>query len=241
MANTNYLPPIDELLVGLPFGNVYPPGQPLAVLPKDGRTACLEVLAHHLASLRYAYPPNVERNRSDKPLPFTISAEDIEIEQPPPVEKLTFPSFGIVSIGEETNESLGLGTFIDETTVDTYMKGTALQRQSEHVETLGIEVWTESRPERRSIIQTIETGLTPTEQMAGIRFRVPAYYWQVARFTQLATVRDDSLAAQNRWRAIIKVELNFTVVALVRVATFEPVILPQTLEAWEDCAVLSTE
>lgn len=246
MANTEYLPPIAELLVGRPFGDVYPPGQPLAVETKDGRTACLEVLAHFLAAIPMAYPPGCDRNPGLKapPLPFSIPASRIEIEEPPPnpAEHVTkYPSIGIVALGEAENASLGLGTYLDESTIDKFGKGTALQRQAEHVETLGLEVWAESRPERRAVIAALENALSPTEQMAGLYLRIPAYYLQVARFTLKSTSLDDSLAGEMRWRATIKVELNFTVVALVRWASFAPSASVQTLEAGEECSVLSTE
>lgn len=220
-------PTAKSLLQGNPFGQVWPP-RPAPPLPAvDARTTALRVLADYISELTF----NRVMEETSKPEGFQIKREHIFVEQPDNVQNLPFPSVVFVP-GPGDYSPIGLTAFIDESTADKYAPGTALQEQSEYVETVTIEVWANTRAMRRCIVAGLEVALVPTEQMYGIRFRMPDYFNQTVCFSLNTSMRvDDPEAVRNRRWAHLMVEMRFDMVALVNVSKFKPFVVTEPIAA----------
>lgn len=217
---------IRDLWIQLPFGEVWPPRNQPPPQTVDGRTVALRILKKYIAELTFYRPGGKDQNGNPcDPIPFKILPENIHIEWPDnPVDLQTsFPSIVFLSQSAADYASIGLATNYDEESADRYAPGTMVQIQSEFTETFALEIWADSKPQRRSILAGLETSLTPFETMYGIRFRMPDYYDQLVCFSlgQRQLV-DDDLGTKNRRRAQLLIEMRFNVVALVNVNRLEP-------------------
>jgi hypothetical protein len=206
-----------DLLTGDPFGRVSPP-KPEAPLPAiSGRTVALRILQQYIAELRFSRPAPGGRVHV-----FHIPDEDIHIEQPGQHD-LKFPSI-VFRPGEGRYDLIGLGAYLDESTTDVYAPGTCVQEQSEYIETITIECWAETGPQRDAIVAGLEKALAPIEQYYGLRFHMPDYFERTVCFSLLSGSRpDDAEASKNRRWALLNVEMRFNVVALVNVVSIEPI------------------
>lgn len=225
---------IKSLLFGDPFGAVYPPRpapQPPSV---DGRTVALRIFRRYVSELTFFRSAGQGAN----PTPFQIAEKDISIEVPDPVKDLVFPSIAILP-GPVTYEVIGLTSYVEESTRDKYAPGTVLQWMSEYNETFKLEVWTSTRAERRAILAGLEAALSPTEQMYGLRFRMPDYYNELVCFALFARNLDDSFAAQRRRRATLEIEMRFNIVSLVNYTGFAAEVTTD-VEDWPNAFVEPT-
>jgi hypothetical protein len=201
-----------DLLFGNPFGEVYPPKpnpEPLAV---DGRTVALRLLREYIAAQNFwrSMGPNVPPKR------FNIPVEHIHIEWPDNEEDMVTPSIAFVQKTEGVYAPIGLTCYVEERTQDMFGPGTVVQWQSEYTEPFQIEVHASKKPERRGILAALETCLTPTEQMYGLRFRMPDYFDQLVCFSlQSKRINDDQNSAKDQRVAVLNVEMRHHVVALV--------------------------
>lgn len=206
-----------DLIQGIPFGDVYPAQEAFEFPERDGKQAALRVLALYLSELTFRRPGNV-----GKPgIKLRVPLERIVVEQT--ARPTEMPS--IVILGEDEGDYLavGLSTFLEESSRDVHGKGTVLQVQSEYQEKVVVEVWASTKAERTGIMSGIESALVPTEQMYGIRFRVPEYFGQTACFTLLKSRRPASPDnSSGIWWGSFDVEVRFDVVRLVRYVEVKP-------------------
>lgn len=194
-----------------PWGEVYPPRANPNSLPYDGRTVALNILGDYLCALDY-FQVGSEGGR---PIKFSILRENFYVEWPDSTEEMPMPSITVVSSRADYNV-IGLVAYIEEDTRDVFAPGTVVQWQSEYTETINLEVWCGKKAQRRGILNTIETAITPTEQMSGVRFVMPAYYNELVCFTlNRREVMDEPDSARNRRRAQLEIEMRFNIVALV--------------------------
>lgn len=212
---------IRNLLVGEPFGEVYPPRAAPPPPALDGRTAALKILRRYLSELTFNRP-------GDKPgewIGFQIPEKRIFIEWPDHEDEIKdLPIIGLISGGPFQLESVGMGSWIYENTWDK-SKRTALQVQSNYVETLFVDVLTATKQQRRAMLQGIITALSPTEFMYGIRFRMPEYYDEVVTFSpQQGTIIEEEDGARGRRMARIEVQMYFHILAEVPVEPMTPEI-----------------
>lgn len=214
---------VRSLLIGKPFGEVFPPRAAPKSLPVDGRTAALRVLRDYVTDLTF-YRENRE-GESKTPLGFQILHRNFHIEDPDENTKLVTPSIRIKP-GAATYQSIGLGSYVMESTRNVFAPGTVLQWQSEYNERIMLEIIASKKAERRAILSGLETALTPTEQMAGIRFVMPDYYDVSVCYTLNGRPSgvDDSEATHNRRKVQLEIEMRFTIVALVNTVDFTPTV-----------------
>lgn len=224
---------------GTPFGDVAPlreVGLPPLV---DGRTVALRTLKKYLGEVTFyrhgGYSLNAAGAKIENPpIDFRIPARDIHVEWPDSVEDLAMPSLAFLSTREAEYEAIGMTSYVEEDTVDKYEPGTVLIWLYEFVETFSIEVWCETKAQRRAIVAGIERALCPLEYMSGVRFKMPDYYDQLVCFAlQGRELVDDDFAVRNRRRARMSVEMRHNVVALVPV---NPLELTASLEVGEEVA-----
>jgi hypothetical protein len=215
----NFPARIRQKLFGRPFGDVFPPRKPPPPLPLDGRTIALRTLAEYVAAQEFyrvmapGEPPQV----------FQIAEEHIHVEWPDADEDLVTPSLAFIQTDDGVYEAIGLTAYIQEETADRYGRGTVVQWQSEYTETFQVEVRASKKAERRGIIAALETAFTPTEQMSGIRFRMPDYYDQLVCFTlESRRVSEGGDDARDRRSATLRVQMRYTVVALVHYVPMAP-------------------
>ena len=215
-------PTAHSLIIGNPFGAVFPPSSvDIAKLPKeDGRTHALRVLALYISELTFYRPGDVD----GEPLPFRIPLERIHIEAPDNDVDMVLPCIVFSQEADEEYEQIGLTINLDESTIDKYAPRTVLQIQYDQTETFVIEVWSSKKPERRAIIAGLQTALTPTEYMYGIRFRMPDYFDQPVVFTPVKHRRPDDQAIKGRRIGKLSVEMRFEVVCLVNYVPLLPVV-----------------
>jgi hypothetical protein len=207
-----------------PWGEVWPPKPNPSFLAVDGRTVALNILADYIASLTFFLPGAV----GNPPTPFVIPRANVYIEWPDYTEEMPFPSVAVVHSRADYNV-IGLVSYVEEDTRDVFAPGTVVQWQSEYTETINLEVWTAKKAQRRSILAGLETAITPTEQMSGLRFKMPDYYNELVCFTlNRREVMDEPDAARNRRRAQLEIEMRFNVVALVNYLPLQTKLLVQT-------------
>lgn len=219
--------PARDLLVGDPFGEVYPPRPLPDPPPQDARTLALESLRTYLSEIFF-----LRRNAEGlPPFRYRIPASQIFIDATNWNDECPLPAI-VVLPRTATYESLGLGTPLIESTHNVYGTGTALQDQSEYTEPMVLEIWAAQPPERQGILAVLERLMMPTEAMAGLRLRVPGYYDQTATFEWMTRVNvDDEMTHRNRMRAQIVVQLRIHLVSLVNV---ELMTVQPSVEAGED-------
>ena len=208
------------LIKGRLYGLVYPVRNAPRPLSVDGRTIALETLAQYIAALTFYRPGDKGRD----PIPFKIPTEHFFIEQPDDKESMPFPSIAVVH-DTARYDVIGLVSYVAEDSLDVYGKGTLVQWQSEYVETIQLEVWCNTKAERRAILAGIETSMSPTEQQSGIRFHMPDYYDQLVCFTlNDRLLVDGPEAAKGRRSATLSVEMRFNIVTLINANTMIPVV-----------------
>lgn len=214
---------IRDLLWGQPFGDVYPRRDAPPPPVYDGRTAALGILREYFSQLVFYRPGGRdELGQTKDPIPFQIPKRDIHVEWPDNEDELRAPSLAFLSIGPADYEAIGMTSYIDENWKEP---GYLLTWQSEYVETFSIDVWCETKAQRRSVILGLEQSLSPLEYMAGIRFVMPDYYGQLVCFSlQNREIIDDEQATVLRRKARLLVEMRFNVCALYPVNPLEPVV-----------------
>jgi hypothetical protein len=201
-----------------PWGEVFPAKPNPHVPSVDGRTVALTILAQYIAGLSF-YLPQAPGN---PPLAFQIPLANIYIEWPDSTEQMAFPSLAVVSSRADYNV-IGLVSYVEEDTRDVFAPGTVVQWQAEYTETINLEIWCAKKAERRSILSGLETAISPTEQMSGLRFKMPGYFNELVCFTLMAReVMDEPDSARNRRRAQIELEMRFNIVSLVNYLPMQP-------------------
>lgn len=218
---------IREILQGNPFGDVYPPRPNPPAPVVDGRTAALRLLKKYFQELIFRRSGGRDPRSGAElpPIEFRIPERDIHVEWPDNVEEVHLPAIAFLSTAAATYEAIGMVSYVEEASRDVYQKDTILIWLSEFVETFVIEIWAETKSQRRAMLAGIEQAMTPTEQMYGLRFRMREYFDQFACFSMVdRELVDDEFATKNRRRAKIRVELRYNVVALVNATDFQPVV-----------------
>lgn len=227
---------VRDLIIGTPWGTVRPSRANPFPLAVDGRTAALRILRRYVASLVFFRPGSYDAltEKEGEPIPFKIPIEDILIEWPDYEVELKFPSVVFLGLGPGSYETIGLTSYIDEETLNKYGENTVLQWQYEYVETFAMDVWCTLRAERRSIRAGLDVALTPTEQMSGIRFRMPEYYDQPVVFAlQDADLIEGEDSGRDRRVLRMRIEMRYTVVAPVQVNPLD-VFLKTEVDVDED-------
>lgn len=214
---------IRDLLWGQPFGEVYPRREAPPPPVYDGRTAALRILREYFSELVFYRPGGKdELGESKDPIAFKIDPRDIHIEWPDNEAELRAPSLAFLSIGPADYESIGMTCYVDERWKEP---GYLLTWMSNYKETFSIDIWCETKQQRRSVILGLEQSLSPLEYMAGIRFVMPDYYGQLVTFSLVnREIVDDEMASVLRRKAKLLVEMNFHVCALYPVNPLEPVV-----------------
>lgn len=216
---------IKELLWGQPFGDVWPRREPPPPPVYDGRTAGLRILREYFSELTFFRPGGKDELGDPKdPIPFKIPIRDIHIEWPDNEADLHAPSLAFLSIGPADYEAIGMTSYVDENWQKEH-PGELLTWMSEYKETFSIDIWCETKQQRRSVILGLEQSLSPLEYMAGIRFVMPDYYGQLVCFSlQNREIIDDDMASVLRRKARLMVEMRFNVCAAYPVNPLEPVV-----------------
>lgn len=227
--------PIKDLLVGTPFAAVWPPKSDLDLPAVDGRTAALRTLRRYISELTFHLPGPKGSGRTER---FRIPVEKVHVEQPDKEVKLAPPSVVFLP-GPIEYLPIGLATALDESSKDRHGAGTALQIQAEYRELVTVEFWALDKPHRRAMLAGIESAFSPTEQMYGLRLRMPDYYDQSVCFTLDGGMRpDDPDNVRNRRWGYGTFEVRFDVVRLVRVGTVVPTL---EVDAFADAAEYDAE
>ncbi len=209
-----------DLVFGDPWGSVWPKRAPVpaALQQVDGRTVALRVLRDYVCALVFYLPGEVTpgARKAGPPIPFQVRPENFHIEWQR-VEADNFKMPCVVVEGSRGDyDAIGLVSYVEEETRDRYAPGTVLQWQAEYVETINLELWASEEPALRSMLAGIETAISPTEQMSGLRFRMPDYYDELVCFTLNRRENyGEADASKGRRRAQVEVEMRFNVVALV--------------------------
>jgi hypothetical protein len=212
------------ILQGDPFGRTFPPKPAPPPLPVDGRTVALRILQQYVCALVFYLPMGAGR----PPRPFRMKPENFNIEWPDYVQDAVFPSITVMS-GLADYGVIGLTAYVEEATRDLYGKGTVLQWQAEYTEHIKLEIRASKRAERRAILAALETAFSPTEQMTGVRFKMPDYFNELVCFTLWNRILiDEPDAARNRRKAQVELEMRFNIVALVNYVPFQPTLASNT-------------
>ena len=208
------------LLQGVPWGEIFPTKANPVALAIDGRTAALRVLRAYVCALDF-YRENAP---GSAPIKFRIDPANFHIEWPDATQATVFPSIAIVPSRADYN-AIGLVSYLEEDTRDVFAPGTVIQWQAEYIETFNLEVWAEKKGQRRGLLAALETSLSPTEQMSGIRFDMPEYFNEKVCFVlNRRELMDTADSSRNRRSAQLEIEMRFNIVALVNYVPLVPQI-----------------
>lgn len=208
-----------------PFGDVFPPKENPQALAIDGRTAALRVLREYICNQIFFR----EMGPGQHSKPFTIPLEQFEIEQPDTNKDQVSPSLAVVPGDHADYDNLGLGVYLEEETRDLYAVGTVLMVLCEYNEKIRLEIQSDYKSVRRGLFSALETCLSPTELMSGVRFKMPEYYDELVCFTLMTRgLGEDAGSARNRRKGWLEIEMRFNVVALVNYLPFEPSVQVNT-------------
>lgn len=210
---------ISRLLVGTPWGSVFPPRQPIPFTAESARTHALRALRAYVNELTFyrAMGPGVP------PAPFQIAKDRFLLEWPDSPEQELFPRI-VVMPGPMEVSPLGIGGLSpDEDTRDVFGPGTVVLPQHEHVERVTLQVHASTKSMRRAVAAGLEVAFSPTEERAGILFTLPEYFGQTARFTYAMRSHNDTEDnARKRRMMDVQLDLQVNVVRLVRYASLDP-------------------
>jgi hypothetical protein len=213
------------LIVGNPFGEVDPPRPRPMGLSTDGRTAAFRVLRRYISELDFYRSMGPGRS----PERFRIAEEAFQIEWPDNEVALLMPSLSVTAAAA-TYDTIGLNAYLEPDSLDVWAPGTMLQQQSEYKETFQLQIWASKRSERRSLFAGLESQLTPTEQMYGLRLRMADYYNQTVCFTlQGRMVTDSEESARDRRTGYLEIEMRFNVVSLVNVTDLTTTVVVEDI------------
>jgi hypothetical protein len=212
-------PTAKSLLVGNPFGTVEPPRPEIPFRSRTARKHSLRLLRQYISELTFWRPGGQGR----PPISFKIERKNFHISPPQNFAPVVFPSTGILpGIGDY--QATGLGTYYIPESADVYLPGTVLQLSADYNEKFSIELWCTEDAERDAIKAGMEDALNPSEDCAGIRFRMPDYYNQTCCFVFESSQDVDDYSGQNRYKALIGMSFYVDVVRLVNKETFEPIL-----------------
>jgi hypothetical protein len=223
---TNFSKELRGLLFGNPFGEIYPPRQNPPPPIVDGRTHALRVLKRYFQELQFNRSGGTDENGVVRPpITFTLPERDIHIEWPDNPEDVHLPAIALLAEDRGQYEAIGMTSYVDEESRNKYGDDTIIIWMSEYQETFVVELWAQTKAQRRAILAGLEVAFSPLQQMAGIRFRMPEYFDQLVCFElQNKEIVEDDLAVRNRRRARLRVLMRFNVVALVNATDFAPVV-----------------
>jgi hypothetical protein len=203
---------------GSPWGSTFPPKANPPAPASDGRTVALDVLGDYVTALNFYRAGSV----GGQPSRFNVPRKNFFNEWPDDVQTMPFPCFVVVH-ARGKYRAIGLTTYVEEDSRDLYGQGTVVQWQGEYIETIQLEVWTNTVAERAAIRSSVETALSPVEQMSGVRFRMQGYFDELVTFTlNDCYVMDDAGSARRQRRMQFGIEMRFNVVALVN---YQPLIV----------------
>ena len=206
-----------SILDGEKLGAVFPPKDPPALPGEDGRTHALRALRAYLQEITFQIP-----NPPGPPKPYRFPKDRIRLETDETPKNLLFPSISVEE-GEPELKPIGLTPSVDESSANVFAPNTALVRSYEYTERITLNVWADTRSQRRAFAAGIEAMLSPAEDVGGIRLRMPKYYGETVRFTPIASGRmDGEMAGDRRRRMTLVLMMEFNVVRLVNVATMKP-------------------
>jgi hypothetical protein len=213
------------LLQGSPFGAVYPPRPSPSTPTVDGRTVALSILKKYITELIFHLPvDNVSATYPGQTKEFRICDNAIFTEAADTSDIAVMPAIAFLP-GRGTYDQIGLTSYLEEASRDRYGKGSVLQWQSEWHEIFTLQVWAPTKVYRATIVAGLETSLTPTEYMYGIRFKMPDYWDEMVCFTLGARTNiDDDMSMKGKWRANLEIEMRFNVVALVNYELSKPIL-----------------
>jgi hypothetical protein len=219
-------PSLTKLIKGRLYGRVWP-ARPSPQGPSvDGRTVALRTLAKYVAALTFWRPGAALPGGGSGPaIPFKIPTEHFFIEMPDNTRNMPFPCIAIVH-DTAKYDVIGLTSYVEEDSAGVWAPNTVVQWQGEYVENIQLELWCNHKAERRALLAGIETALSPTEQMSGVRFHMPDYYDQLVCFTlNDRRLIDEPDSLRNRRRATLGIEMRFNVVALVNTVPMRPTVV----------------
>lgn len=202
-------------LKGDAFGRVYPGPVSPPFDQRDAREHALETFADFVAALRFTRTGDVP---DGPPLKFMVPREQIHVFQPDDVQQhpLTTGGLGILP-GRARHEAYGLGpSHVLDETADCFGLGLVLVRHSDHVETVALELFAATQPERRGIISGLKQALRMDDRSGALRLVCRKYFGVVASFRlDESESIDDEGATLNRRRAHLFVLLQVPEVQLV--------------------------
>lgn len=209
---------LKRLLVGEPWGSVFPPRPAPPGQSLDGRTAALEVLRDYVCDLRFFR----QGAPGAPPIPFQVRPENFHVEWPDNEDDLNSPSIAVIP-AQAKYDPIGLTNYVDEDSLDVFGRGTVLQAVDEYQEQIKLEVHASHVSERRALLAGLETAFQPTEFMAGVRFKMPSYFGQIVTFGLLTReLVEGPDSAKNRRKATVTLDMRFVVVSLQNVAKMTP-------------------
>lgn len=220
MPELKLSPAVKKVLWNRPFGKVYPQRPNPAPLAEDGRTVALKTLARYFADLTFYRAGGRDKRTGQRlpPIPFQIPPSRLFVEWPDDEADQALPAIALLAQAPADFEAIGMTAYIDESSRDRHGPGTVAIWLSEYVEEVVIELWADTKAQRRGMLVGVEQAMSPFELMSGLRFLMPDYYDQLCCFELLTReVVDDEEAVRVRRKARFVARLRFNCVAVVNV------------------------
>jgi hypothetical protein len=211
----------EQLLDGTAWNQVWPQQQPPNLPHKSARDYALERLFDYLAGVTWRHTGATE----DETVAFQIKRCNMFVEQPEGNIKLSFPAIGVLP-GEMAllQPSLGFPVLIEEESseCDSVEANTALARIGEWYEEVMLDMWFETRSQRRAVLAGME-GPVFHPNNGVLYLTLPDYFNRIVEFRFISCRRfDGDIAVRNRREAQVKLGMRVEALHKVLVRDFEP-------------------
>jgi hypothetical protein len=223
----------EGLVKGIAWNEVWPPQQPPGLKDFAARDYALERLFDYLATVVWRH---TGRDRDGEPVEFQIERCRMFVEQPEGDIKLKFPAIAVLpNNNAPESEWLGSPIIVDDgragiepSKYDRFGEQTVLVCAAELSEDVILDMWFETRAQRRAVQAGMEGPVMTTNQ-GPLYLTLPGYYDRIACFTYMGSRRfDGDFAVKNRRELQVTLNLRVECVFPVLARDFDPRLLMET-------------
>lgn len=223
----------EGLVEGTAWNEVWPEQQPPGLNHLSARDYALERLFDYLATVTWRH---TGRTRDSEPVEFQIQRCRMFVEQPEADITLAFPAIAVLPNNNAPEaEWLGPPVLIDDgrqgiepATYEGFGDHTVLVQTAELSEEVILDMWFETRAQRRAVQAGLETSVLNT-QAGPLYLTLPDYYDRIAVFTFKGSRRfDGDFAVKNRRELQVTLNLRVECVFPVLMRDFDPHFVVET-------------
>ncbi len=226
---TEYVNPLggsysrEEILSGVRWNQVWPPQTPPGLKDNSARDYALDRLFDYLSHVVWRHT-----GTEGSTVEFEIERCRMFVEQPESSVKLKFPAVAVLPNTNAPEAPWLHSPVVLEDTYDRFGEKTVLVKTAELSEDIVLDMWFETRAQRRAVQAGLE-GPVLTTEMGPLYLTLPDYFDRVAVFNFVSSRRfDGDFAVKNRRELQVTINLRVECVFLVLMRDFEPHLIAET-------------